>query len=81
MSDDSNDIQPLLTFQERTGRTITRNDKPPTNGQSAVMHLLANGEKGTQELMDAAGYKDKRSFRLSVLNGLITNGLVAMPHP
>ena len=45
------------------------------------MQLLANGEKGTQELMEAAGYKDKRSFRLSVLNGLITNGLVVMTHP
>ncbi|MBQ0063384.1 MAG: hypothetical protein KBS94_05070 [Prevotella sp.] len=47
----------------------------------AVMRLLANGEKGILELMKAAGYKDKRSFRLSVLNSLIADGLVTMTHP
>ena len=67
-------------MQEKANCPIRKN-KPFTNGQSAVVHLLSDGEKGFRELMGAAGYKDKRSFRLSVLNGLITNGLVVMTHP
>lgn len=70
-----------INHPQTTHKLDCTTHKPLTSGQSAVMQLLANGEKGTQELMEAAGYKDKRSFRLSVLNGLITNGLVVMTHP
>lgn len=70
-----------INHPQTTHKLPETTHKPLTNGQSAVIHLLSDGEKGIRELMGAAGYKDKRSFRLSVLNDLITNGLVVMTHP
>ena len=32
-------------------------------------------------LMEACDYKDKRSFRQSVLNEMLNNGLIGMTHP
>ena len=56
--------------------------KPPTNHlQQIVLGVLDSGEKGIVELMEACGYKDKRSFRKSVINELISNKIIAMTHP
>ncbi|MGN0280686.1 MAG: Fic family protein [Prevotella sp.] len=56
--------------------------KPPTNHpQRIVLSLLEEGDKSIAELMEACGYKDKRSFRNSVLNALISNKMIAMTHP
>lgn len=71
----------MSSHPQTTHKLSRTTHKPLTSQQTAVMHLLANGEKGILELMEAAGYKDKRSFRLSVLNSLIANGLVTMTHP
>ena len=71
----------MSNHPQTTHKLSRTTHKPLTSQQTAVMHLLANGEKSILELMEAAGYKDKRSFRLSVLNSLIANGLVTMTHP
>ena len=64
-----------------TNRQQTDN-KPTTNHpQRIVLSLLQEGEKRIVELMDACGYKDRDSFRKSVLNEMIINGLISMTHP
>lgn len=43
--------------------------------------MLLTGEKHIQELMDVCGYKDRDSFRKSVLNVMIEKEWVAMTLP
>ena len=71
--------KPPTNHQQTTNKTT---HKPPTNHlQQIVLGVLDSGEKGIVELMEACGYKDKRSFRKSVINELISNKMIAMTHP
>ena len=51
------------------------------HSQLIVLSLLEEGDKSIAELMEACGYKDKRSFRQSVLTPLLSNKTSAMTHP
>ena len=62
-------------------RQQTDNKQTTNHPQRIVLSLLEEGEKSIVELMDACGYKDRDSFRKSVLNEMIINGLIAMTHP
>ena len=75
--------KPPTNHQQTTHKTTHKNThKTPTkHPQQIVLELLESGEKGIFELMEACGYKDKRSFRKSVLNELISNKMIAMTHP
>ena len=55
----------------------------PTSNQQqkTVLSVLLTGEKHIQELMDVCGYKDRDSFRKSVLNVMIEKEWVAMTLP
>ena len=65
--------KPPTNHQQTTNKTTNKTThKPPTNHlQQIVLGVLHSGEKGIVELMEACGYKDKRSFRKSVINELI----------
>ena len=58
-------------------------DMIPTSNQQqkTVLSVLLTGEKHIQELMDVCGYKDRDSFRKSVLNVMIEKEWVAMTLP
>ena len=80
------DNKPTTNQQETDNKPTTSrqetDNKPITNqAQRIVLSLLEEGEKSIVELMDACGYKDRDSFRKSVLNEMIINGLIAMTHP
>ena len=71
-----------MTDNKPTTNRQQTDKKPTTNHpQRIVLSLLEEGEKSIVELMDACGYKDRDSFRKSVLNEMIINGLISMTHP
>ena len=75
------------TNRQQTDKKPTANqqqtDSKPTasHPQKLVLKELLDGEKALSELMIVCGYKDRDSFRKSVLNEMLEHGWVAMTHP
>ena len=58
-------------------------DKKPitTDKERKVLGLLSEGVHSLVELMSVCSYKDRESFRKSVLNPMLERGWVDMTHP
>lgn len=52
-----------------------------TDNERKVLELLSEGTHPLVDLMAVCGYKDKESFRKSVLNPMLERGWVNMTHP
>lgn len=70
-------------FQETCGSDPQATHKRPTSNSKEwiILERVKQGPCRIAELMDICGYKDRTSFRKSILNPMIENGYVAMSHP
>lgn len=68
---------------QETDKKPTRTDMKPatTDNERKVLELLSEGTHPLVDLMAVCGYKDKESFRKSVLNPMLERGWVNMTHP
>lgn len=73
--------EPITNSTITDNKPTTTDNKPVTTHQKTVLRLVEDGERSIKELMDGCGYKDRDSFRKSVLNELIDRKMVAMTHP
>ena len=70
------------TYKKPTANRQQTDSKPTaSHPQKLVLKELLDGEKALSELMVVCGYKDRDSFRKSVLNEMLEHGWVAMTHP
>jgi len=74
---DINRHQPTSTDINRHQPTST--DINPQ--EQKILEALMDDSKHIEELMTVCEYKDRDSFRKSVLNGMLDKGLVEMTHP
>jgi len=95
--DDNKWAHPVIEEKSRPDRvvltlgleTVLPDNKPTTNRQQPttnrqqikVLEELLSGEKSIGELMVVCDYKDRDSFRKSVLNAMIGNEWITMTHP
>lgn len=61
--------------------TATDNNRQQTDNEMRVLELLKDGEHSLVDLMRVCGYKDRDSFRKSVLNQMLEKEWINMTHP
>ena len=67
-------LEAALSDGQPTSTDINRQER-------IILETLLGGSKHIEELMKVCGYKNRDSFRKSVLNSMLANGLVKMTHP
>lgn len=58
-----------------------RAEPTTTDNEMRVLELLKDGEHSLVDLMQVCGYKDRDSFRKSVLNQMLEKEWINMTHP
>lgn len=73
----------IIPYEGTTDINRQETDKKPitTDMEQKVLDLLNEGVHPLVEMMVVCGYKDRDSFRKSVLNAMLERGWVDMTHP